>query len=418
MNKENFINKYGDEPQEVTRNYATKSLGTNYDIKDAFIEFCDNSYDARINGEALNFDIKVDTESKTFTFSDNGKGISDDKNLFKLGGTDKERDDDKIGKFGIGVPGAVSAIATKCVVNTDEIVETTIKSAHNGKFFEKHIATCPNGETILGLTTYSDCNKSDHYTIIHFTNVELKSYTEIIDSMEETFEEPLHKTYKNMDNCLNIMFNGRQLGKSSTMTFVGDEPIQTVKVGDLKVKVKYRIIGGESNDSKDRIFDEAGLRVYDDKTGRLLWKSNNLWKWYGNKAAQQNICGLRAAIYIEGGIESYKKFGVAPAKNHIAYRLYYKDPDFAELSGVLQSIYNQASKTSPSTSEGVITIGGRTFQTTTMKIKDNYMEVGKGSYLIKKKYTTAEMAQIINELITLKKKCEKKTAKEKDVNNE
>lgn len=411
MNVNDFINKYGDEPQEVTKNYLTKSLGTNYNIKDAFIEFCDNAYDARINGEVLNFDIKIDTEAKTFTFYDNGKGVSDDKNLFKLGGTDKEKDNNKVGKFGIGVPGAVAAIATKCAANKNEIVESIIESSYNGKMFEKHVATCPNGETILGLTTYSDCSKSEHFTRIKFTNVELKSYTDVIDSMEETFEEPLHKN-------LNISFNGRQLGKSSIATFVGDEPLQTVKVGNFTVKVKYRIIGGESNDSKDRIFDEAGLRVYDEKTGRLLWKSNKLWKWYGNKEAQQNICGLRAAIYIEGGIESYKKFGVLPAKNGIAYAYYYKDPDFAELSGVLQSIYNQASKTSSSTSEGVITIGARTFQTTTMKISEPYVEVGKGSYLIKKKYTTSEMAQIINELITLKKKCDKKAQKSKSMNDE
>jgi hypothetical protein len=409
MEAKDFIKKYGDEPQEVTRNYSTKSLGTNYNIKDAFIEFCDNSYDARLNGQTLNFTIKVDNESKTFIFSDDGKGVSDDKNLFKLGGTDKEKDKNKIGKFGIGVPGAVAAIATKCVANNQEIVETIFESAHNGKMFEKHVATCPNGETILGITTYKDCDKSEHYTRIKFTNVDLKSYTDVIDSMDETFEEPLHKD-------LNISFNGRQLGKSSNRTFVGDEPVKAVNVGDFSVDVKYRIIGGESSDSKDRAFDEAGLRVYDKKTGRLLCKSNKLWKWYGNKEAQQNICGLRCAIYIDGSIESYKKFGVVPAKNGIAYAYYFKDPDFAELSGVLQSIYNQGSKTNPSTSDGVISIGSRTFQTTTMKINEPYIEVGNGSFLIKKKYSANEIAAIINELITLKKKNEKRVAKLK--NNE
>lgn len=406
MKEKIFIEKYGSEPQEVTKNYATKSLATNYNGKDAFIEFGDNAYDARINGCALDFDIKIDNDAKIFTFIDNGTGISDDTNLFRLGGTDKEKDNNKVGKFGIGVPGAVAAIATKCVFDKNEIVETVYESACNGKMFEKHIATCPQGDTILGKTVYNECDPSLHYTKITFTNVELKSYTEICDAMEETFEEPLHKD-------LNISFNGRQLGKSSARTFVGDEPVKTVKVGNFPVKIKYRIIGGESNDGKDRAFDEAGLRVYDEKTGRLLAKNVKLWKWYGNKEAQQNICGLRAAIYIEGSIESYKKFGVVPAKNGIAYAYYFKDPDFAELTDELQTIYNQASKAGPSTSDGVITIGGRTFQTTTMKINEPYMEVGHGSYLIKKKYTATEMASIINELITLKKKCEKKVERNK-----
>jgi hypothetical protein len=53
-----------------------------------------------------------------------------------------------------------------------------------------------------------------------------------------------------------------------------------------------------------------------------------------------------------------------------------------------------------------------------MKLSEPYMEVGQGSYLIKKKYTPAEMAEIINELITLKKKCEKKASKSKNSSNE
>lgn len=412
MKEQDFINKYGDEPQEVTRNYSTKSLGTNYNIKDAFIEFGDNSYDARIIGETLNFDIKVDSEAKTFTLSDNGTGVIDDTNLFKLGGTNKEKDKGKIGKFGIGVPGATSAIATKCVFNKNEMVEVIFESASGGRRFEKHIAVLPNGDTIHGKTSYEKCDKGTHYTKITFTNVELRAYTEIIDALEETFEEPLHKD-------LNISFNGRQLGKTFNRTFVGDEPIKSIMVGQFKTDIKYRIIGGDTASTNDRVFEEAGLRVYDKKTGRLLAKSNDLWFWYANRRAQPNICGLRAAIYIDSSIESYNKFGIKPAKNGVTYAKYFStDVDFADLSNELASIYNQASKTAPSISEGVITIGGRTFQTTTMKLNEPYVEVGKGSYLIKKRYTPAEMVEIINELLMLKKKCEKKASKTKNNSDE
>lgn len=403
MTQEDFIKTYGDEPQEVTRNYSTKSLGTNYNIKDAFIEFCDNAYDARIDEKPLNFDIKINADAKTFTLSDDGTGVSDDSYLFKLGGTNKEKDKGKIGKFGIGVPGATSAIATKCVFNKSEMVEVIFESAYNGRRFEKHAAVFPNGETIHGKTYYEDCSKELHYTKITFKNVDLKNYTEIIDALEETHEEQLHRD-------LNISFNGRQLGKTKKPTFTGEEKPETVMVGPFETEVKYRIIGGDTPSSNDRAFEEAGLRVYDKKTGRLLAKDNKLWSWYANRTAQQNICGLRAAIYIDSSIESYNKFGIKPAKNGVTYAMYHStDPDFADLSSKLASIYSLASKTAPSVSDGVIPIGGRTFQVSTMKLREPFVEVGQGSYLIKKKYTANEMAEIFNELITLRKKCEKKS---------
>lgn len=410
---EDFIKMYGDEPQEVTKNFCSKSLATNYNIKDAFIELCDNAYDARLDceTETLNFDITVDNNNRTISFKDNGSGISNDENLFKLGGTDKEEDKNKVGKFGIGVPGAVSAIVKECFCDKEQFVEVIYESACNGRFFEKHIAYTSSGNNTLGRTIYKDCDSSLHYTKVTFTNVVLNSCSEIIDSMEETFEEPLRKD-------LNISFNNRQLGKTNIRTFVGDEHIKTIKVGEFFVDVKYRIIGGESNNVKDRAFDETGLRVYDKATGRLLAKNTKLWKWYGNKEAEHNICGLRAAIYIEGSIASYRKFGVVSAKNGIAYSYYYKDPDFVDLTAELKSIYNQASKSGTTIADNIITINGRSFQPTPMKMDKPYIEVSPGSYLIKKKYTTTEIAELISENIALKKKCESKQLKSKNKNNE
>ena len=68
MTEQEFITKFGEESQEVTKNYATKSLGTNYDIKDAFIEFGDNAYDARIKNVELTFNIITDDVKHMFIF--------------------------------------------------------------------------------------------------------------------------------------------------------------------------------------------------------------------------------------------------------------------------------------------------------------------------------------------------------------
>lgn len=402
MTRKEFINKYGDEPQKVTKNFATKSLGTNYDIKDAIIEFCDNAYDARINGLPLNFDIKIDNEQKMFVFCDDGTGISNDANLFKLGGTNKELDKNKIGKFGVGVAGAVSAIATKCAFDKNEIVECIYVSVNGYNKFEKHIAICPNGDMLIGETTYFKTEISNHYTRISFTNVVLNNCEEIINALEETFEETLSKN-------LNISFNGRQLGKSRNIkTFVGDEKPIKVKVGNLNVEVKYRIIGGEST-AKEKELDESGLRIYDKVTGRLLAKDVKLWQWYADRKAQQSICGLRAAIYIEGSLESYKMFGIKSTKNGVTYRYYHKDPNFAELSKVLLDIYKKACNEKGSKDEKKeFEYDGKTFVKTDGKLDDYYMKVGPGTYLIKNKYSKNEVLELINQLIVLKHLCENK----------
>ena len=108
-------------------------------------------------------------------------------------------------------------------------------------------------------------------------------------------------------------------------------------------------------------------------------------------------------------IHSLNKFGIKPTKNGVTYGKYYKrDVDFANLSGYLASIYTQASKTSPNIQEDKINIGNRSFQVAQIKIDQPYVEVSNNNLLIKKKYTSEEIAELINEIITLRKKQNKK----------
>ena len=111
-----FVEKHGEEIQTTTKDFTTRAIATSYSVKDGFLEFIDNGYDSVENHKRpVNFDIIIDNENHTFTFRDDGEGIKDYENLFKLGGTNKIGVPGKIGKFGIGVSGAVAALATKCV---------------------------------------------------------------------------------------------------------------------------------------------------------------------------------------------------------------------------------------------------------------------------------------------------------------
>ena len=398
FSKEDFIKTYGDNPQEVTRNYSTKSLGTNYSTEDAFNEFADNSDDAKIDDCPVRLDINYDDETKTLSFLDNGTGVYDPKVLFRLGGTDKESVKNKTGKYGIGVPGAVSAIATKCVFNKEEPVDVTYVSANNGYLYEMHVGIFPDGETYYGDIKQETCDTSYHYTKVTFSNIEIKNYNDIIKSLEETHE-------RQFEDGFSIYFNNRQLGVGMKKTFVGDERIKTVQVGKFPVDIRYRIIGGEDSDASDRLFDEAGLRIYDKETHRLLAKGKDYWKWFGGRQAQQNICGVRCAIEIPSDIDCYNKFGIKPAKNGINYKKYFTRPEFAELSQEIWSIYQQASKTRGKTDKQ-FRFGDKVFITAPsgMKMDLPYMETSKNNFMIKNKYSTEEVAEILNELVTLKEK--------------
>lgn len=404
--KSSFTSKYGNEEPKVTENYAAKSLAINYDIKDAFVEFCDNAYDARLSDTELNFVISVNNDEHTLSFEDNGMGISDDDNLFTLGGTNKERDKNKIGKYGVGVPGAVSAIAKQCVYDNEKNVEIIFESSSNGTHFEKHIAVFSNDDMLIGKSTYNKCDYNHHFTKIIFRNVYIKSLGDISLYMEEVFENPIH-------NNLNIIINGRTLGKSSSSikTFNGDEGIETVKVGGLNVDVKFRIISGGAKGDDVRKLEEAGLRIYDKSSGRLLAKGVKLWRWYCGKEAQQTICGLRAAIYIESSIKSYSMFGIFSAKNGVTYKDYYKKDEFKELKNKLCEIYQRAAGGVKSNETEPIKVGHRVYIPTNAKLDGNLYHTVGSEVIIKKKYSIKEVASLIDRVILLEEYKSKKELK-------
>lgn len=407
-NLKDFKKMYGNEPLTATTDYLSKTIASNYCNEYCFNEFVDNSIDARIGDNEVNVVINYDNDNHVLTIEDNGTGIKDFSCLMKLGGSIKTGDTSNkfIGKYGLGVKGAISAIATHNRFNSNMISVVTFESACNGKMGTKKIAFNNDGSAVIGLTNLSDCDNNIHYTKIIFDNVIINNISDIIDSMEETFELPL-LGYNNIK--LNIQFNGRHLGHTGRRTFVGDESINTILVGEHKTDVIYRIIGGKTK--VDRSFDEAGIRVYDKETGRLLGKSNDYWSWFADKKAQQNICGVRLGMFIESNIKSYNKFGVRPEKSGIGYHKFFKQNDFKDLSNYLKNVYNQAVKTTPNIETCVQKVGSRIFQPVTKTGSNSLYDMVGNMVYYKTKYKPNEIIELINENIVLKNKLEKKNKK-------
>jgi len=409
MNITDFKSRYGSEPLKVTNQFLTKTVARNYTLEDSIIELVDNSLDARINGEnSINVKIIFDSINHTLTIEDNGTGIKDFNAIMELGNSNKTNDlkNKYIGKYGIGVKGAVSSIASKNRYNDEDISVVTFKSYYNGIEGTKCVAYDKDGSVTIGKTNLTSCDINLHGTIISFNNIVINSSSYIIYALEEVFELPL-SGYNNFN--LNIEYNGRRIGYTGKKTFIGDESNEIINVGDDTVNAVYRIIGGKSKD--DRAFEEAALRIYDKATGRLLGKSNDYWYWFANKKAQQNICGIRMGIFIESNINTYNKFGIKPEKNGVNYRKFFRHEEFKDLSEYLRSVYNQAAKSSPNTDISVQKYCGRTFQPVTKTGSNSLYDMIGDIVYYKPKYKTTEIIEIINENITLKNKLNKKSKK-------
>lgn len=419
MTKKEFQEKFGSEDMKVTSNYATKSLSRNYNIADAVVEFCDNAYDARVDGKSIDVQINIDGMNNTLSVIDNGCGINDDSNLITLGGTDKEHCNNKIGKYGVGVSGASSYIAMECFHDANELVDVKFVSRHNGRGFEKHIGFERNGRQVNGKTSYFDVDDvSNSGTDVVFSNVAL-SPSDSIDiqkRLEKVFEETMKKGL-NITMCVNG--NSRVLGQSIKPTFVGDEVIKHVNVGSFDIWLKYRIIGGEGKDA--RCFEDSGIRFYDKTSGRLLAQDNKYWSWFAGREAQQTICGLRIAVYIDSSLECYNTFGIVSAKNGIAYKQYYKQAIFKDLANELGMIYRQACNSCKKINDKEIVLGGNKYLYSNGKMDSVYKEISDMRVVFlkpKSKLSMNEYASLVAENIKLKKCLSKKSAKKADKSEE
>ena len=266
-----------------------------------------------------------------------------------------------------------------------------------------------------GKTSYFDVDDmSNSGTDVVFSNVTL-SPSDSIDiqkRLDKVFEETMKKGL-NITMCVNG--NSRVLGQSIKPTFVGDEVIKHVNVGPFDIWLKYRIIGGEGKDA--RCFEDAGIRFYDKTSGRLLAQDNKYWSWFTGREAQQAICGLRVAVYIDSSIECYNTFGIVSAKNGIAYRKYHTQAIFKDLANELGMIYRQACNSCKKINNENIVLGGNKYLYSNGKMDSVYKEVSDMRVVFlkpKSKLSMNEYASLVAENIKLKKCLSKKSAKKAD----
>ena len=353
--KDEFIQKHGYEEIKTEQSFPLKTLAANYTVPHAINEFCDNAYDARIEGSELKVEIKFDEKEHTLIVHDNGTGVVDLNYLVKLGLSEKQSKKDKLGKFGIGFMGASAAIAKKCVYDNNECVECIIKTAHEGLISEKHLLyDLQSQEIVIGNTI--NVEKTDislHFTEIMFNNVFLKRKKDIINKLNETYEETFNRG-------LSIKFNKEELG-GTIEKFNGEKKRMQVKVGDFDVEVEHYTFKNEKKRSEKRKTELSGIGIYDKVSGRLLSKSTEYWRLFAGLNCQPNICGLRVKLFIDSSFGSYELFGISTSKNGITSRNYSKDEAFEGLKSILSDIYRKNASSALTKNPEDITIGGYVF---------------------------------------------------------
>lgn len=91
---------------------------TGYRTEQAIAELIDNSIDARIEGKALHVKVELDFNNKIIKITDDGAGMNLDELRDGLTIAKGTKDDEKLGKFGLGMKSACSTLGKSITIIT------------------------------------------------------------------------------------------------------------------------------------------------------------------------------------------------------------------------------------------------------------------------------------------------------------
>ncbi len=112
-----------DTPVDITPDKSlVKKLGmVGYRTEQAIAELIDNSIDARIEGVAEEIGIDLDFKGRRITISDNGHGMGIEELTAAMTIAKETKGDDKLGRFGIGMKSACSALGKRFLIRTAKV---------------------------------------------------------------------------------------------------------------------------------------------------------------------------------------------------------------------------------------------------------------------------------------------------------
>lgn len=361
------LSKIFTEPIVMSDDFLMKNQANNRTDADAIKEFIDNAIDARVGG-GVSVKLGFDDERHEFTCEDNGHGIKDMSKLLMIGGTDKRKDNDAIGKFGEGAVSAVATLVKEHRYSDNFPCIATYETACDGQRKEVQVCILRNAHKASKVKTEL-CPTEEHYTKITITNIDLRSCkARIIGELEETYEISMEKGIVSITSSDNE--GTRQLGHivHQDRTFVGDDRKDSCKCGKTNVYVLSRKVGKDLSSKKKETTEKTKLRFYSSSTFRLLCASTTYWKLFAKREVQPNVCGLRCGVFIETSEEAYKLFGMLAAKNNLTAKNYFEDDRFNDLKNILKRIYQENVSTTSKKEPKAEVIDGKTITIVKEKI--------------------------------------------------
>ena len=163
-----------------------KKLGmVGYKTEQAIAELIDNSIDARIKGVTEEICITFDFKRKRITVSDDGKGMDIEQLADAMTIAKESKDDKSLGKFGIGMKSACSALGKRFEIYTSKVDSDDACRAVYDE--DEWLSNKKSGWNNFGITTKPHEGRGWHGTRIVITEINVPLYPNQISTFRNHF---------------------------------------------------------------------------------------------------------------------------------------------------------------------------------------------------------------------------------------
>ncbi len=237
-----------------------KKLGmVGYKTEQAIAELIDNSIDARIKGVKEEISIDLDFRRKRITVSDDGQGMDIEQLADAMTIAKESKGDKSLGRFGIGMKSACSALGKRFLVSTSGVDSDAEYHAEYDE--EEWLSDERRGWSNFDITTKPLAGQQWHGTRIVISEINVPLYPNQVSSFRDHFGIRYGPYLQ--DNQVAIRVNTKYC-KPTEFDVVAGSRIPV----DIRLEFGHRITGHIELLKKHSVQGHYGVNLF--KNGRLI----------------------------------------------------------------------------------------------------------------------------------------------------